>query len=82
MQGEQEVTLLAAGTDGSDGVTDATGALVDNQTIKKGLKLGLDASEFIRRANSYGYFSQTDELVITGATDTNVMDLLIGIARS
>ena len=82
MQGEQEVTLLAAGTDGSDGVTDATGALVDNQTIKKGLKLSLEASDFLRRADSYGYFSQTDELVVTGATGTNVMDLLIGIARS
>jgi len=82
MQGEQKITLLAAGTDGSDGVTDATGALVDNQTIKKGLKLGLDASDFLRKADSHGYFNQTNELVVTGATGTNVMDLLIGIARS
>ncbi len=82
MQGEQEITLLSAGTDGSDGVTNATGAMVDNQTIKKGEKLRLEAGGFLRRADSYGYFSQTDELVITGATGTNVMDLLIGIARS
>ncbi len=82
IQGRQEIVLLAAGTDGSDGVTEATGALVDNQTIKKGEKLGLAANDYLRRADSYHYFDQTDELIFTGATGTNVMDLLIGIAKS
>jgi len=82
MQGEQEINLLAAGTDGSDGVTGATGALVDNQTISKGVKLGLVASAYLQGADSHCYFKQTNELVITGATGTNVMDLLIGIAKN
>jgi hydroxypyruvate reductase len=81
MQGEQEVYLLAAGTDGSDGVTNATGALVSHTTAKKGAELGLEASDYLRRADSYSYFNQTGELVVTGATGTNVMDLLIGISK-
>lgn len=73
-------TLLSAGTDGTDGLTEATGAIVDNQTVLKGQKLGLNASDYLLRADSNQYFQQTDELIITGATGTNVMDLVIGIS--
>jgi len=80
MSGEQGLTLLSAGTDGTDGLTDATGAIVDDQTISKGKSLGLDASDYLQRADSNQYFQQTEELVVTGATGTNVMDLVIGVS--
>lgn len=79
MAGENECYLLAAGTDGTDGLTDATGAIVDNQTIKKGLLKNLDATDYLNRADSHSYFKQTDGLITTGASGTNVMDLVLGI---
>ena len=72
--------LLVVGTDGTDGMTNATGALVNNKTLKKGEKLGMDASDYLLRADSNTFFSKTDELVVTGATGTNVMDLVFGIS--
>lgn len=74
-----ECYLLAAGTDGSDGLSTATGALVDNKTVKKGYKRGLDASEHLQKADANSFFEASDELIITGATGTNVMDLVIAI---
>jgi len=79
MQGLEKVYLLAAGTDGSDGTTTATGAIVDNQTVVKGIPQGLDALDYLKRADSNTYFKKTDELIVTGATGTNVMDLVLGI---
>ncbi len=82
MQGDKKMYLLSAGTDGTDGMTDATGAFVDYQTIKKGARLGLEANDYLQRADSYNYFNKTGELIFTGATGTNVMDLLIGFAEA
>ena len=79
MQGLENVCLLAAGTDGSDGMTTATGAVVDNQTVVKGVSKGLDAVDYLKRADSNSYFQKIDELIITGATGTNVMDLVFAI---
>jgi hydroxypyruvate reductase len=81
MQGMEKSYLLAAGTDGTDGLTDATGALVDNQTIKKGLQKHLNAVEFLQRADSNTFLEMVDATIITGATGTNVMDLVIAIYR-
>ncbi len=71
--------LLAAGTDGSDGLSSATGALVDSQTLNKAHKKNLDAQHFLRNANSNTFLQATDSLIITGETGTNVMDLIIAI---
>ena len=79
MQGLENACLLAVGTDGSDGMTTATGAVVDNQTVVKGVSKGLDAVDYLKRADSNSYFQKTDELIITGATGTNVMDLVFAI---
>ncbi|KAG1707744.1 O-succinylhomoserine sulfhydrylase [Nymphon striatum] len=78
----ENTVLLAAGTDGSDGKSSATGAIVDGLTLTRGNKLGLNASDFLKQADSNSFFQKTDELIITGATGTNVMDLVIGISRS
>jgi hydroxypyruvate reductase len=78
MTGIKNAYLLAAGTDGSDGMTTATGAIVNGETLEKGEALGLNASDYLQRADSNSYFKKTDELIITGATGTNVMDLVLG----
>lgn len=73
--GLDRVVMLSAGTDGSDGPTDAAGALVDGDTINAGRTRGLDAEAFLRENDSYHYLQQTGSLLVTGPTLTNVMDL-------
>jgi len=77
LDGWEGVTLLSGGTDGTDGPTDAAGAVVDGQTLSRSRHLGLSASDFLARNDSYHFFAALDDLVITGATSTNVMDLQI-----
>ena len=71
------ITLLSAGTDGTDGPTDAAGAIVNGETIQKALSLSLDSVAYLKNNDSYNFFSKTGELLITGPTGTNVMDLQI-----
>ena len=77
IEGIEGVTLLSAGTDGTDGPTDAAGAIVDGDTIVRGRAKGLDPHEYLDRNDSYTFFKQTDSLLITGPTGTNVMDVQI-----
>jgi glycerate-2-kinase len=75
-----DVCLLAAGTDGTDGPTDAAGACVDSGTIARGRSLGLDAQNALAANDAHSFFAGEGGLVETGPTGTNVMDLvLIGI---
>ncbi len=69
------VVVLSAGTDGTDGPTDAAGAIVDGMTVQRGRARGLNADEFIARNDSYHFLQATGDLLITGPTLTNVMDL-------
>lgn len=71
------ITFLSGGTDGSDGPTDAAGAVVDAQTLDNASKLNLDMSQYIANNDSYNFFKQTGGLIITGPTQTNVMDLMV-----
>ena len=71
--------ILSAGTDGSDGPTEVTGAMVDRTTIDKTKELGLDVSSFINNNDSYHFFQKTGGHIITGATQTNVMDIVIAL---
>lgn len=75
------MTLLSAGTDGTDGPTDAAGAIVDGNTISKARGLGLDPQLYLDNNDSYHFFKKTDSLLITGPTGTNVMDLQILIVE-
>jgi glycerate-2-kinase len=72
-----DVTLLAAGTDGSDGPTDAAGACVDGATAARGSAAGHDASAALARHDSHSFFSAEGGLLRTGPTGTNVMDLVL-----
>ena len=77
IKGLPGITLLSAGTDGTDGPTDAAGAFVDGQTVAKAAAAGIDAWEYLKNNDSYTFFSRTGDLFITGPTGTNVMDLQI-----
>ncbi len=77
IDGVDGITFLSAGTDGNDGPTDATGAVVDGNTIKKAKAIGLDPQEYLNNNDSYNFFKKIDALLITGPTGTNVMDVQI-----
>ncbi|MEP7110738.1 MAG: glycerate kinase [Ferruginibacter sp.] len=74
-----EITFLSAGTDGTDGPTDAAGAIADRHTLSRAHEKNLDAGKFLNDNDSYHFFEQTGGLVKTGATQTNVMDLVVVI---
>ncbi len=77
-----EWLILSLGTDGIDGPTDAAGAWADPRTIKTARALGLNASEYLDDNDSYGFFKQTGNLIMTGPTGTNVMDLRVFLLRA
>ena len=72
-----KITFLSAGTDGTDGPTDAAGAIVDGDTVSKTSELKLDIAKYLLNNDAYTFFSQSGGLLKTGATQTNVMDLVI-----
>ena len=69
--------FLSAGTDGIDGNSPAAGAIADETTIQRARNLNLDAEQFLARSDSYTFFEQLNDLIITGPTGTNVRDLRI-----
>jgi glycerate 2-kinase len=77
--GHSELLLLAAGTDGSDGVTEDAGALVDGESCARISLAQLDADECLARADSARALAASGDLVHTGPTGTNVGDLVIGL---
>jgi glycerate 2-kinase len=73
------VTFLSGGTDGTDGPTDATGAVADSLTSKNSRNLNLDMEKYINDFDSYNFFRQEGGLIITGPTQTNVMDIMVAL---
>jgi len=69
--------LLSAGTDGSDGPSGAAGAMVDSSSLVRAGQQGLDHRTSLERHDAYPFFQALDDLVVTGPTRTNVMDLQI-----
>ncbi|MEW5866592.1 MAG: glycerate kinase [Bacillota bacterium] len=80
LDGLDEMVLLAAGTDGTDGPTDAAGAIVDGNTLSRARQVGLSARSYLANNDSYRFFKTLGGLVMTGPTRTNVMDLVIILA--
>lgn len=79
LAGNGECWLLAAGTDGTDGPTEDAGALVDGGTLRRVQLAGLDAGQCLRRADAGRCLEASGDLVQTGPTGTNVMDLVLGL---
>ncbi len=70
----QPVLFASLGSDGSDGPTDAAGAVVAPATRARARELQLDSGDYLHRNDSYHFFQQLNDLIITGPTGTNVMD--------
>jgi len=77
IQGEDRIFFLSGGTDGTDGPTDAAGAFADGRTVERGRARDMEAGRYLDDNNSYPFFQALDDLLITGPTNTNVMDLRI-----
>lgn len=73
--------LLSAGTDGSDGPTEEAGALVDGGTVERVLAQGLDPRSHLERADSGAALEAAGDLLHTGPTGSNVMDLVLGLKQ-
>ena len=78
--GLDNVLVLSGGTDGTDGPTDAAGAIADGTTVARAGDTDLDPKDFLRRNDSYRFFQALDDLLMTGPTRTNVMDIYMLLA--
>ncbi len=76
MDGWPQLSLLSAGTDGSDGPTDAAGAFADGHTWAEALAGVIQPEKYLVENDSYHFFHQLNDLLITGPTRTNVMDVI------
>lgn len=87
IEGLAGVTLLSAGTDGTDGATDAAGATVDGHTAERARQLGMVPEQYLANNDSYTFFHEFDagfcahSQLITGPTGTNVMDVQIMLLK-
>ncbi len=76
MSGLSQVLLVALDTDGSDGPTDAAGAVVSGETLARARALQMAPAEYLARNDAYSFFAELDDLIKTGPTQTNVNDLV------
>ncbi len=81
LRGNDRYIFLSAGTDGIDGASDAAGAVVDFTSHEKAMQLSLRYDVYLNENNSNEFLSQTGDLIITGPTGTNVMDMTILIVN-
>jgi len=81
IEGLDRVTVLSAGTDGTDGPTDAAGAVADGSTIARARAARLDAQAFLGQNDSYRFFDALGDLIRTGPTRTNVNDVRLVLIR-
>jgi glycerate 2-kinase len=77
ISGIEKVVLLSGGTDGTDGPTDASGAMADHTTVHRAKSMGLDPKAHLENNDAYPFFQKLGDLLITGPTHTNVMDVRI-----
>ena len=74
------ITILAAGTDGTDGPTDATGAIVDAASLARGSAAGADARQALADNDAYGFLRASEDLLVSGPTRTNLLDLYVAVS--
>ena len=77
INGLEKVVLLSGGTDGTDGPTDASGAVADHTTVSRARSMGLDPKVYLENNDAYPFFQRLGDLLMTGPTHTNVMDVRI-----
>ncbi len=79
LRGRERIWFLSAGTDGTDGPTLDAGALVDGGTIARGEAEYISARQALAAADAGSYLEASGDLIQTGPTGTNVMDLMLGL---
>lgn len=75
LENTDRILFASFGTDGNDGPTDAAGALADSTTLKRAREHGMIAEHFLDNNDSHSFFRRINDLIITGPTGTNVMDI-------
>jgi glycerate 2-kinase len=81
IRGLPDTVAACFATDGVDGISPATGAIVDGETVDRALDLGLDPNKYLDNNDSYTFFSKLGLAVITGYTGTNVNDVFIALMK-
>ncbi len=81
IDGFKRITILSAGTDGTDGPTQVAGAFADGKTCKKARDKGINPLNYLKNNDSYNFFEAVGGLFLTGPTNANVMDLRIIVVR-
>lgn len=74
---KNNIVILSGGTDGNDGDTDAAGAIADSDTLTRAEGMGMDPIDFLENNDSYHFFGKMEDLIKTGPTNTNVMDIRV-----
>jgi len=74
---DENIVFASFATDGIDGKSDAAGAVADGFTLTKACEQRLDFDQFLQNNDSYGFFKHLDDLLMTGPTGTNVMDIQV-----
>lgn len=77
IQGFETITIASIGTDGSDGPTDAAGAVVDGSTMERSIAAGINVYDYMASNDSYHFHEKLGNLIKTGPTNTNTMDIRI-----
>ena len=81
LEGWPGVTVVALATDGTDGPTDAAGAIADGETVARARAQGMSAADHLARNDAYPFFDRLGDLIRTGPTNTNVNDLTFILAQ-
>lgn len=74
------VAIASVGTDGLDGSSEAAGAIVDGMTLKRALDMGMEPAKYLTDNDSYHFFKNLNDVVVTGPTGTNVNDVMVLVA--
>jgi glycerate-2-kinase len=82
LDGLARVTILSGGTDGEDGPTDAAGAFADDTTLPRAVQTGLNPASHLDNHDAYTFFVALGDLLKTGLTQTNVMDVRVILVDS
>ena len=81
LEGKKGITVLVGATDGSDGPTEDAGAIIDGLTLQRGENHG-NAKEYLAAADAGTFLADAGDLISTGPTGTNVMDIIIAIKEA
>ena len=77
LRADDGLVVLAAGTDGTDGPTDAAGALVDRGTVARGERAGRDRARALADNDAHAFLAAAGDLVVSGPTNTNLLDVYV-----